>query len=204
MKKLSLVAALVVAATAVLAASSLGAGATDRGTARPFTFFLTHYTLLGNDPNSPTGVRYQDNGRPSAKAANGSTVVLTGRGGWDPAAGSATGGGTYAVTSAAGAMTAHGTWHPTRFVSFLQLAGWWPKGFKEVGWQGSRGSPSYSGILTLNVQLSGLGTGVLKLYCLMPGTPKPAGHASDGLTLTGPKLHFTKQIQSYEGVMYYG
>jgi hypothetical protein len=173
-------------------------------TATPFTFYLTHYVLLGSDPNKPTGVRYENTGHPSAKAADGSTIALAGKGGWDPAAATATGGGTYTVTSKAGAVTGHGTWQASSFVSFMQLRGWWPNGFKEVGWQGPRGSASYSGILALNVQLSGLGTGVLKLYCLMPGTPKPPGFATDGLTLTGPKLHYTKQVQSYEGVMFYG
>lgn len=188
---------------AALATGSLGAHARHQASAMPFTFYLTHYTLLGSDPNKPTGVHYGNNGRPSAKAADGSTVALTGKGGWDPSAGTATGGGTYTITSKAGKVTAHGTWKAKSFGSFLQLPGWWPKGFVEKGWQGRPGSASYSGILTLNVKLTGRGPGVLKLYCLMPGTPKPAGHATDGLVLTGPKLHFTKQIQSYEGVMYY-
>jgi hypothetical protein len=29
----------------------------------PYTFFLTHYELLGN-PNNPDGVRYHNNGKP--------------------------------------------------------------------------------------------------------------------------------------------
>lgn len=202
MKRIAILLAAVGAAT--LATGSLAAHTTTGATATPYTFYLTHYVLLGSNPNKPIGVRYQDNGQPSAKAADGSTIALTGKGGWNPAAGSATGGGTYTVTSKAGAVTAHGTWQASSFSSFMQLPGWWPKGFKELGWQGPAGSPSYSGILTLNVQLSGLGTGVLKLYCLMPGTPKPPGFATDGLVLTGPKLHFAKQVQSYEGVMFYG
>jgi hypothetical protein len=203
MKRIAILLAASAAAVA-LTTAALAAHASHAATKTPFTFYLTHYTLLGSNPNKPTGVHYGNNGSPSAKATDGSTIALTGKGGWDPAAATATGGGTFTVKNKAGTVTSHGTWQPTSFASFLQLAGWWPKGFKELHWQGPSGSPSYSGILTLNVRLSGLGSGVLKLYCLMPGTPKPKGFATDGLTLTGPKLHFSKQIQSYEGVMFYG
>ena len=41
----------------------------------PYTFFFTHYELLG-DPNNPDGVRYHSNGHPSAKAPDGSKVIL--------------------------------------------------------------------------------------------------------------------------------
>lgn len=190
------------------AAASQGAAAKNGTTATPFTFHLTHYVLLGSDPNNPTGVRYEDGGRPSAKSGNGSTITLTGRGGWNPAAGSARGGGTYTITNSSDTVIERGTWRAKKFVSFLQLPGWWGiEGFKELGWQGPPGSASYSGFLTLNVELSGLGDGVLKLWCLMPGVPKPAGHVSDGLSLTGPKLRFTdfrEQEMSMEGVMFYG
>ncbi len=49
----------------------------------PNTFFFTHYELLG-DPNNPEGVRYHSNGKPSAKAPDGSKITLSGQGGWDP------------------------------------------------------------------------------------------------------------------------
>lgn len=194
--------AVVTAAVAVAATAALATGATPSKPAMPFTFYLTHYTLLPN-ANNPTGVHYGNNGHPSARASDGSTIALSGKGGWNPAASTATGGGGYKITNKAGKVTARGTWRPLSFVSFLQLRGWWPKGFKELHWQGPRGSASFSGILALRVRLSGRGTGLLKLYCLMPGTPLPKGFASDGLTLTGPTFHFTKQIQSFEGVMYY-
>src|SRR5918997_5927911 len=58
----------------------------------PYTFFFTHYQLLG-DPNNPSGVRYHSNGKPSAKAPDGSKVILTGRGGGDPQNRTAKGGG---------------------------------------------------------------------------------------------------------------
>lgn len=213
MKRIAILVALVGAAAA-FAANSSGADAREDAadkkgaTATPFTFYLTHYVLLGSDPNNPTGVRYKNSGHPSAKAPNGSTIALTGKGGWNPAAGSARGGGNYTVTNKAGAVTARGTWRATRFVSFLQLPGWWGiADFEELGWQGPPGSASYSGFLNLHVELSGLGKGVLKLWCLMPGVPKPPGHVADGLSLTGPKLRFTdfrEQEKSMEGVMFYG
>ena len=49
----------------------------------PYTFFFTHYQLLG-DPNNPDGVRYHSNGKPFAKAPNGSKVILSGKGAWNP------------------------------------------------------------------------------------------------------------------------
>src|SRR5215211_8002854 len=49
----------------------------------PYTFFLTRYEMLG-DPNNPDGVRYHSNGKPFAKAPDGSKVILSGKGGWNP------------------------------------------------------------------------------------------------------------------------
>jgi hypothetical protein len=194
----------VIAGTAISVSSRAGASAGEM----PFTFYLTHYKLLGSDPNNPTGVRYQNNGAPTAKAPDGSTIELTGKGGWDPARAAVQGGGRYTVTNKAGTVTAKGTWKATKFVSFVQLPGWWGiKDFKELGWQGPPGSPSFSGTLTLNVELSRLGKGVLRIWCLMPTVPKPKGHVGDGFTLTGPKLRFTgfkEQEMSLEGVMFYG
>ena len=34
----------------------------------PYTFFFTHYQLLG-DPNNPDGVRYHNNGKPFCQSA---------------------------------------------------------------------------------------------------------------------------------------
>src|SRR5688500_17880094 len=49
----------------------------------PYAFFLTRYEMLG-DPNNPSGVRYHNNGKPFANAPDGSKVILTGKGGWNP------------------------------------------------------------------------------------------------------------------------
>jgi hypothetical protein len=204
MKHIALLLVVAAAGTAIAVSSSAGGASTEK---MPFTFYLTHYTMLG-DPDNPTGVRYQNNGAPTAKAPDGSTIALTGKGGWDPARAAVQGGGRYTVTNKAGTVTAKGTWKATRFVSFLQLPGWWGiEDFKELGWQGPPGSPSFSGTLTLNVELSRLGKGVLRIWCLMPSVPKPKGHVGDGFTLTGPNLRFTgfkEQEMSLEGVMFYG
>src|SRR5829696_845509 len=58
----------------------------------PYTFFLTRYEMLG-DPNNPYGVRYHSNGKPFAKAPDGSKVILSGKGGWNPKSDTAKGGG---------------------------------------------------------------------------------------------------------------
>jgi hypothetical protein len=71
----------------------------------PYTFFFTHYQLLG-DPNNPSGVRYHSNGHPSAKAPSGSQVILSGKGGWNPKTDAAKGGGHYTIKGSSGAIKA--------------------------------------------------------------------------------------------------
>jgi hypothetical protein len=172
----------------------------------PFTFFLTHYELLG-DVDNPSGVRYHSNGTPFAKARDGSSIAFTGRGAWDPASERVKGTGTYLIKDPQGEVAARGRWCATRFVSFLQLPGWWGiEDFKEEGWQGPPGSASFSGFLKLRVTLTGHGSGLLTLWCLMPTVPKPKGHVGDGLSFTGGGLRFTdfrEQERGLEGVMFY-
>src|ERR687889_2890092 len=149
-------AALVIAATLVL---TMGLGsriepsdAAVQKSGPPYTFFFTHYQLLG-DPNNPDGVRYHSNGKPSAKASDGSKVILSGKGGWNPKTDSAEGGGHYTIRGSSGAVKAQGSWRVTDFRAFEQFSGWWGMGpdFKEKGWQGPPGSASFSGFLTLKV-----------------------------------------------------
>jgi hypothetical protein len=90
----------------------------------PYTFFFTHYELLG-DPNNPDGVRYHSNGKPSAKAPDGSKVILSGKGAWNPKNDIAKGGGHYTIKDSSGAVKAHGSWRVTDFRSFEQFSGWW-------------------------------------------------------------------------------
>src|SRR5918994_6609882 len=183
----------------------------------PYTFFFTHYQLLGN-PNNPDGVRYHSNGKPSAKAPNGSKVILTGKGGWNPKKDIAKGGGHYTIKGSSGAIKAQGSWRVTDFKSFEQFSGWWGMGpdFKEKGWQGPPGSASFSGFLTLRVSLENQGEGTLVAWCLMPVTLKrhphvvnPDGHVSDGISLTGGKFNFKNFKENerggppYDGLMFY-
>src|SRR3712207_8103888 len=60
---------------------------------------------------------------------------------------------------ASGAARAKGTWRVTAFKSFEYFSGWWGLGpdFKEKGWQGPPGSASFSGFLTLKVNLENQG-----------------------------------------------
>src|SRR5215216_6424390 len=89
----------------------------------PYTFFFTHYELLGN-PNNPSGVRYHNNGKPFAKAPDGSKVILSGKGGWNPKKDTAKGGGHYTIKGSSGALKAKGSWRVTDFRSFEQFSGW--------------------------------------------------------------------------------
>jgi hypothetical protein len=183
----------------------------------PYTFFFTRPEMLG-DPNNPTGVRYHSDGKLLAKAPNGSGVILSGRGRWNPKSKTAEGGGRYTIKDASGAVRARGTWRVTDFSSFEQFSGWWGMGpnFKEKGWQGPPGSASFSGFLTLKVNLAGQGNGTLVAWCLMPEVLKrhphlvnPDGHVSDGISLTGGKFNFTEFREGemagppYQGVMFY-
>jgi hypothetical protein len=174
----------------------------------PYTFFFTHYEMLG-DPDNPEGVRYHSNGKPFAKAPDGSTITLSGQGGWDPSSKTAEGGGQYTIKDASGAVTAQGSWQVTDFTSFEQLDGWWGMGpeFKEEGWQRPPGSASFSGFLTLKVNLENQGDGTLVAWCIMPGvSPKPDDHQGDGISLTGDDFNFTgfrENEMSLEGVMFY-
>jgi hypothetical protein len=198
------------AAAAILAIIAaglvVGRGPAAQSTQLPFSFYLTHYELIG-DMNNPSGVRYHSNGAPFAKARDGSRIAFSGQGGWDPASRRVTGTGEYVIKNRSGATRARGTWRATRFISFLQLPGWWGiPNFKEEGWQGPPGSASFSGFLKLRVTLSRRGSGVLRLWCLMPTVRKPRGHAGDGLSFTGRRLRFTdfrEQEKGLEGVMFY-
>ena len=211
-------AALVMAATLVL---TMGLGSTIepsnaavQQSGPPYTFFFTHYQLLG-DPNDPYGVRYHSDGKPSAKAPDGSKVVLSGKGGWNPKKGTATGGGRYTIKDPSGAVKAQGTWRVTGFRAFEHFSGWWGLGehFKEKGWQGPPKSSSFSGFLTLKVRLENRGEGTLVAWCLMPQVLKrhphlanPDGHVGDGISLTGGEFDFTnfeENEMSLEGVMFY-
>jgi hypothetical protein len=180
----------------------------------PYTFFLTRYELLG-DPNNPSGVRYHNNGKPFAKAPDGSKVILSGKGGWNPKKDTANGGGHYTIKNASGAIRAQGSWRVTDFSSFEYFSGWWGLGddFKEKGWQGPPGSASFSGFLTLKVNLRNQGEGTLVAWCLMdvalkrhPHLANPDGHVGDGISLTGGKFDFTnfkENEMSSEGLMFY-
>jgi hypothetical protein len=183
----------------------------------PYTFFLTRYEIHGN-PNNPAWVRYHNNGKPFAKAPDGSKVILSGKGGWNPKSKNAQGGGRYTIKDASGAVRAKGTWRVTDFSSFEYLSGWWGLGpdFKEKGWQGPPGSASFSGFLTLKVNLAGQGSGTLVAWCLMaeplernPHLVNPDGHVSDGISLTGGKFNFKnfkaneRSGPPYNGLMFY-
>jgi hypothetical protein len=217
-KLLAVSAALVMAVAALLLTLALSSSMEPSNAAvqkkLPYTFFFTHYQLLG-DPNNPSGVRYHNYGHPSAKAPDGSKVILSGKGGWNPKKDTAKGGGHYTIKGSSGAVKAQGSWRVTDFSSFEYFDGWWGLGpdFKEKGWQGPPGSSSFSGFLTLKVNLRNQGEGTLVAWCLMdvalkrhPHLANPDGHVGDGISLTGGKFDFTnfkENEMSSEGLMFY-
>jgi hypothetical protein len=218
---LAVSAALVVAAAALLLTLALSStiGPSNAAVQKepPYTFFFTRPEMLG-DPNNPTGVRYHSDGKLFAKAPDGSKVILSGKGAWNPNKDTAKGGGHYTIKDASGALKAQGSWRVIDFRAFEQLSGWWGMGpnFKEKGWQGPPGSSSFSGFLTLKVSLENQGEGTLIAWCLMPQVLEkhphlvnPDGHVSDGISLTGGKFNYTNFKEGemsgppYQGVMFY-
>lgn len=173
----------------------------DLGTL-PFTFVFTRYEF----PDETTVV-YHEDGRVVAGAEDGSRIVLTGRGGWDPASRRAGGGGRFAVEDAGGKVVTRGAWRATRFISFLQLPGWLPPEIRERG--RPPGSGSWSGVLKLAVSLDGGGRAVLEAWCVMSDeATKAARRRWDGMTLVGPGARFTNfrvnEDRIEGGVMFYG
>jgi hypothetical protein len=206
MKK-TLLASLMLLVTLALGSGALRPSKAAAQEELPYTFYFTHYQLLGN-PDNPDGVRYHSDGQPFAKAPDGSKITLSGQGGWDPHSKSARGGGQYTIEDASGEVKSEGSWRVTDFTSFEQLDGWWGMGpeFKEEGWQGPPGSPSFSGFLKVKVHLENEGDGLLTAWCLMPDVPKPDDHKGDGISLTGDNFNFTdfsESEMSLEGVMFY-
>jgi hypothetical protein len=212
--KTVLVASLTLSVALILGISSASLAETAAQEDLPYTFYFTHYELLG-DPDNPEGVRYHSNGKPFAKAPDGSRVTLSGKGRWNPKSQTAEGGGQYTIKDASGAVKAQGSWQVTDFSSFEQFDGWWGMGpeFREEGWQGPPGSASFSGFLTLKVNLENQGDGTLVAWCLMPEVlerhphlANPDGHLGDGISLTGGDFKFTDFSEtelSLEGVMFY-
>ena len=171
----------------------------------PFTFFFTHYVFSGTDPMNPTGVRYESTGHPFADSATGDRITMSGDGAWDPAASKATGGGDYVITDPGGQVKMEGTWRVHKFLSFIQIPGWWAGGLVEDGWQGPPGSVSFAGFLRVQIDLDHGRSGVLTAWCVMSEPYR--GHVSDGISVQGKGLDFTDSTQNEmgpEGVMFYG
>lgn len=210
MKRIALLTAAAMLALQALAFAEESAPPRERarGSALPFTFFMTQYDLLG-DPSNPTGVRYHNDGAPFADdPETGDRIAVSGKGAWDPAAEAATGGGTYVITDRNAEVVSEGSWTVLAYRSFLMLPGWWGvDGFAERGWQGPPGSVSFSGFLKLRVELDDGRRGLLTAWCVMPTVPHHGGHISDGVSLTGDALNFTDTTateMSLEGMMFYG
>lgn len=186
----------------------MGSVAGPATTRLPFTFFFTRYEPLGK-PGNRTGIRYRSDGAPVARGLDGATLALSGAGGWDSVSERTAGGGLYTVRDSHRRLTRQGSWTAKRFLSFRQLPGWLPRGFAQQGWQGPRGSQSFSGLLELAVSLDPGGPAVLSAWCVMSDAASRALHRPwDGITLVGPKLRFTGWKVNVNrpagGVMFYG
>jgi hypothetical protein len=162
------------------------AGAEEALSKFPFTFVFSRYER----PVSGV-IRYASGGRAVAAAGDGSRVALMGAGGWDATTGRADGGGSYELADGRGGFE-RGSWRARRLVSFVQLPGWISPETKEEGRQGLPSSRPFSGRLTVEVALEGLGTGILTAWSAMSADARHAlGYRMDGFTLVGAKFRFT-------------
>jgi hypothetical protein len=190
--------------------SEVLAGPAPQTSDLPYTFFFTRYEFFG-DADSPHSVRYHSDGTPVAASADGSRMTLAGRGGWDPVTQRAAGGGNFAIEDANAKLVARGAWRAKRFLSFEQLPGWWSRDLhpRELGWQGPRGSQTFTGELRLQVEFDGGGAAVLTMWCTMSPEAQTAMRRDwDGFTLVGAGVRFTgwrvNRQRLEGGVMFYG
>ena len=135
----------------------------------------TYLFLVGVDPLEGPDV---------TAAPDGSTVSLSGTGMFTAGPhNTASGSGSYTITDASGNTVASGTWTVTGILGFVDYGSAIPQELPES---------FHGGQLELGVTLSGLGDGVLTLFCVL-GTPPPG--KGEGISLIlGQGLNFTKPI----------
>jgi len=155
--------------------------------AAPATVNHTMYLFQLGQTGLP-GVTLPDPGPDIAMAPNGNTVSMMGTGSFTAGPDkSVSGGGTYVIKDASGAILHQGSWTATQML-----------GFVNYGSGSVQGVPSFlfGGQATMMVNLSGVGTGVLNINCTL-GTP-PGGHASaaeEGIDLMlGNGLTFNREV----------
>ena len=154
----------------------------------------TYVDLIGEAKN-PRWIEVSLNGQDYTKAPDGSSIMTSGRGAFDPNAGQAIGWGTYTITDASGAVKAQGTWTVTGFVSFQRLPGGFPPGFQVRTPPPPPGRIPSAGILTIKVHTDTQGDGELTVTCVLPTTPNPGEPLKGGVTWTGGNFNFTQAME---------
>jgi hypothetical protein len=185
-----------------------GAGGEEAMSKLPFTFVFSRH-----ERPAPGVIRHGPDGRAVAAAQDGSTVALTGAGGWDATSGRADGGGSYELADTSGGFE-RGSWRTRRFVSFVQMPGWVSPETTEQRAQGLPGSRPFAGELKVEVTLEGLGTGILTAWSARSAEARQAlGRRMDGFTLVGAEFRFTDPKANWRttahgefegGVMFFG
>jgi MYXO-CTERM domain-containing protein len=161
----------------------------------PYKWFLVH-VVFHPDQSKTVGITVTVNGQDLTRAGDGSTLTTTGGGSFDPDSKQADGTGQYTIKDGAGKVTSQGSYQVTGFVSWQQLPGGFPPGFKVDG-DGAAppGMAPSSGILKLNVKLDKLGDGVMVVNCKLPTTPGAAG-LEEGVVLTVGNFNFTEIVHT--------
>jgi hypothetical protein len=161
----------------------------------PDKWFLVH-VVFHPDQSKTVGITVTVNGQDLTRAADGSTLITTGGGSFDPDSKQADGTGQYTIKDKSGAVTAQASYQVTGFVSWQQLPGAFPPGFKVDG-DGAAppGMAPSAGILKLNVKLDKLGDGVMVVNCKLPTTPGAAG-LEEGVVLTVGNFNFTEIVHT--------
>jgi hypothetical protein len=160
----------------------------------PNKWFLIH-VVFQREGSKTVGITTTFNGQDLTRAADGSTLTTTGSGSFDPDAKQADGSGQYTIKDKSGAVTAQGSYQVTGFVSWQQLPGGFPPGFKVEGDAPPAGTVASAGILKLNVKLDKLGDGVMEVHCHLPTTPEAPG-LKEGVVLTAGTLKFTEDVHT--------
>jgi len=158
----------------------------------PAKFHLVHVDFIG-DPHSPEGIRVNLDGMDATKASDGSTVVMSGEGSFDPDFRLADGGGHYRITNGAGELQVEGAWKVLEFLSFERMPGGFPEGFKVEGPPPPAGTVITTGILTMRVELEDHGSGVLEVHCRLPTAPN-YDQLLEGVVLTVGDSKFSEPV----------
>lgn len=157
----------------------------------PLKFLLIH-SVFDPDQQNANAVTVTRDGEDLTFLSNSSALITSGGGSFDPNNKNAVGSGMYAIYNESGAVTVHGTWQVTSFVSWQQLSGGYPTDLKVTDLTPPPGTVRSAGILTVKVNLEKLGDGEMVVHSKFLNTPDPNDALLEGITLAVANYKFTE------------